>query len=245
VLSGKVALVTGAGRGIGKAIALAFARQGADVAVSDIDGPAAESAAGEIRALGRRAIAAVGNVADPEESKRMIDQAVAELGRLDILVNNAGIRRDKLLLGMADADWDAVLAVNLKGVFNCTRAALRPMGKQRFGRIINIASIVGITGNKGQANYAASKAGVIALTKSVAKEMASRNITANAIAPGFIETDMTETLPDEYKAALLAQIPMGRMGRADEVANVAVFLASDLANYVTGHVIQVDGGMAM
>ena len=245
MLSGKVALVTGAGRGIGKAIALAFARQGADVAVSDIDGPAAESAAGEIRALGRRAIAAVGNVADPEESKRMIDQAVAELGRLDILVNNAGIRRDKLLLGMADADWDAVLAVNLKGVFNCTRAALRPMGKQRFGRIINIASIVGITGNKGQANYAASKAGVIALTKSVAKEMASRNITANAIAPGFIETDMTETLPDEYKAALLAQIPMGRMGRADEVANVAVFLASDLANYVTGHVIQVDGGMAM
>lgn len=245
MLEGKVALVTGAGRGIGRAIALCFARNGADVAISDIDAAGAEKTAEEIGNLGRRSMAIACDVTDPKACKDMIDRVVSEWSRLDILVNNAGIRRDRLVLGMKDEDWDAVMAVNLKGAFYCTRAALRPMGKQRYGRIINIASIVGIMGNRGQANYAASKAGLIALTKTVAKEMASRGITANAIAPGFIRTEMTETLPDDYKEAILGQIPLGRMGTADEVANCALFLASDLAAYVTGHVLQVDGGMAM
>jgi 3-oxoacyl-[acyl-carrier protein] reductase len=245
MLENKIALVTGSGRGIGRAIATAFARQRADVAISDIDAAAAEATAEDIRRLGRRAIAVTCNVADPEACKAMIARVVDDLGRLDILVNNAGITRDTLLAGMRDADWDAVIGVNLKGVFNCTRAALRPMGRQRFGRIINIASIVGIIGNVGQANYAASKAGVIALTKTVAKEMASRGITANAIAPGFIETEMTAKLSDEIRQAILRNIPLGRMGAPDEVANCAVFLASDLASYITGHVLRVDGGMAM
>jgi 3-oxoacyl-[acyl-carrier protein] reductase len=245
MLENKVALVTGSGRGIGRSIALCLARHGADVAISDIDPTTAEAVAEEIRQLGRRSIAIVCNVSDSNSCKAMVDRVVAELSRLDILVNNAGIRRDKLIVGMSDQDWDAVLDVNLKGAFYCTRAALRPMSKQRFGRIINIASIVGIMGNKGQANYAASKAGLIALTKTVAKEMASRGIAANAIAPGFIQTEMTDTLPDEYKDALFKQIPLGRMGTADEVAACVLFLASDLSGYVTGHVLQVDGGMAM
>jgi 3-oxoacyl-[acyl-carrier protein] reductase len=245
MLENKVALVTGSGRGIGRSIALCLARHGADVAISDIDPTTAEAVAKEIRQLGRRSIAIVCNVSDSNSCKAMVDRVVAELSRLDILVNNAGIRRDKLIVGMSDQDWDAVLDVNLKGAFYCTRAALRPMSKQRFGRIISIASIVGIMGNKGQANYAASKAGLIALTKTVAKEMASRGIAANAIAPGFIQTEMTDTLPDEYKDVLLKQIPLGRMGTADEVAACVLFLASDLSGYVTGHVLQVDGGMAM
>jgi len=245
MLNGRVAVVTGSGRGIGRAIALCFARNGADVAISDIDQPSTEAVAEEVRQLGRRSLAVVCNVTDPNSCKAMVDRVVAELSRLDILVNNAGIRRDKLIVGMSDQDWDVVLDVNLKGAFYCTRAALRPMSKQRFGRIVNIASIVGLMGNKGQANYAASKAGLIALTKTVAKEMASRGLTANAIAPGFIQTEMTDTLPAEYKDALLKQIPLGRMGTADEVAACALFLASDLSGYVTGHVLQVDGGMAM
>jgi len=245
MLTDKVALVTGSGRGIGRSIALCLARDGADVAISDVDQSGAEAVAAEVRALGRRSMAIVCNVTDSNGCKVMVDRVVAELARLDILVNNAGIRRDKLILGMSDQDWDLVLDVNLKGAFFCTRAALRPMSKQRFGRIVNIASIVGLMGNKGQANYAASKAGLIALTKTVAKEMASRGITANAIAPGFIQTEMTDTLPGEYKEALLKQIPLGRMGTADEVAACVLFLASDLSGYVTGHVLQVDGGMAM
>ena len=245
MLTDKVALVTGSGRGIGRSIALCLARNGADVAISDVDQSGAEAVAAEVRALGRRSMAIVCNVTDSNGCKVMVDRVVAELARLDILVNNAGIRRDKLILGMSDQDWDLVLDVNLKGAFFCTRAALRPMSKQRFGRIVNIASIVGLMGNKGQANYAASKAGLIALTKTVAKEMASRGITANAIAPGFIQTEMTDTLPGEYKEALLKQIPLGRMGTADEVAACVLFLASDLSGYVTGHVLQVDGGMAM
>jgi len=245
MLKDKVALITGAGRGIGRAIALCFARNGADVAVSDVVAESAEAVAQEIANLGRRSIAVACDVTDPKAVKAMVERVVAEFSHLDILVNNAGITRDRLIVGMRDDDWDAVLDVNLKGAFYCTRAALRPMGKQRFGRIINIASIVGIIGNRGQANYAASKAGLIALTKTVAKEMASRGITANAIAPGFIQTEMTEKLPEEYKKALLEQTPLGRMGTADEVASCALFLASDLASYVTGHVLRVDGGMAM
>jgi 3-oxoacyl-[acyl-carrier protein] reductase len=245
LLKEKVALVTGSGRGIGRAIALKLAENGADVVISDVDGATAESTAEAIRQAGRRSMAAVCNVTDSAAVKEMIDRILAEFGRLDILVNNAGIRRDKLAMGMKDEDWDEVLDVNLKGAFVCTRAVLRPMGKQRFGRIVNIASIVGITGNRGQANYAASKAGLIGMSKSVAQEMAGRGITVNAVAPGFIQTEMTDTLPDEYKEALLKQIPLGRMGSADEVAGCVIFLASDLAAYVTGHVLQVDGGMAM
>lgn len=245
LVEGKIALVTGAGRGIGRAIALALARHGADVVINDVLAETAEAAAEEVRQLGRRALAAPGNITDPKQCKEMIERAVTEFSRLDILVNNAGITRDQLIVGMKDEDWDLVLNVNLKGAFNCIRAALRPMSRQRFGRIINIASVVGIMGNVGQANYAASKGGLIALTKTVAREMASRNITCNAVAPGFIQTDMTASLKPEIKEAVIKQIPLGRMGLAEEVAGCVLFLASDLAAYVTGHVLVVDGGMAM
>ncbi len=245
LVEGKIALVTGAGRGIGRAIALALARHGADVVINDVLAETAEAAAEEVRPLGRRALAAPGNITDPKQCKEMIERAVTEFSRLDILVNNAGITRDQLIVGMKDEDWDLVLNVNLKGAFNCIRAALRPMSRQRFGRIINIASVVGIMGNVGQANYAASKGGLIALTKTVAREMASRNITCNAVAPGFIQTDMTASLKPEIKEAVIKQVPLGRMGLAEEVAGCVLFLASDLAAYVTGHVLVVDGGMAM
>ncbi|NGQ93889.1 3-oxoacyl-[acyl-carrier-protein] reductase [Brevibacillus sp. SYP-B805] len=246
MLTGKVALVTGASRGIGRAIALRLAEAGADVIVnySGSEAAAAETVA-KVKELGRRAIMIRANVGSSEEVEAMFKTALDEFGRIDILVNNAGITRDNLIMRMKEEEWDDVLAVNLKGVFNCIKAATRPMMKQRSGRIINITSVVGVLGNPGQANYVAAKAGVIGLTKTTARELASRNITVNAVAPGFIDTDMTAGLPEEVKASMLAQIPLGRLGQADEIAKVVVFLASDAASYMTGQTLHVDGGMYM
>jgi 3-oxoacyl-[acyl-carrier protein] reductase len=246
MLTGKVALVTGASRGIGRAIALRLAEAGADVIVnySGSEAAAAETVA-KVKEFGRRATMIRANVGISEEVESMFKTALDEFGRIDILVNNAGITRDNLIMRMKEEEWDDVLAVNLKGVFNCIKAATRPMMKQRSGRIINITSVVGVLGNPGQANYVAAKAGVIGLTKTTARELASRNITVNAVAPGFIDTDMTAGLPEEVKASMLAQIPLGRLGQADEVAKVVTFLASDAASYMTGQTLHVDGGMYM
>src|SRR5512147_476365 len=226
-LKGKTALVTGGAKGIGKAIAVALAKAGADVAVSDVNIDKATETAGEIEALGVKSKAIGGNVAKADEAAAMVDEAVAALGRLDILVNNAGITRDNLIMRMKDEDWDLVLDVNLRGSFNCAKAALKHMSKARAGRIINIASIVGAMGNAGQANYVASKAGLIGLTKTIAREYSSRNITANAVAPGFIDTAMTQALPDKVREELMKQIPMGRLGSSEDVAGAVAFLASD------------------
>jgi 3-oxoacyl-[acyl-carrier protein] reductase len=245
-LTGKVALVTGGSRGIGRAIALALAGNGATVAVNYASNEsAAKETAQQVRACGSEAIAIQGDVADADVAKRLIDETVAALGGLHILVNNAGLTRDDLLLRMSEEAWDRVMAVDLRGAFLCTKAALRPMTRQRWGRIINIASVAGIVGNPGQSNYAAAKAGLIAFTKSVAKEMASRNITANAIAPGFVDTEMTEGLTDAQKGAMLMVVPMARAGTPDDVAPAAVYLASEEAAYVTGTVLTVDGGLVM
>ncbi len=244
-LKGKTALVTGGAQGIGKAIAMALAKAGADVAVSDVNMEKAQETASEISALGVRSKAIGGNVAKSEEAVAMIDAAVTELGRLDILVNNAGITRDNLMMRMKDEDWDLVLDVNLKGSFNCAKAALKHMSKARSGRIINIASVVGAMGNAGQANYVASKAGLIGLTKTIAREYCSRGVTANAVAPGFIDTAMTQALPEKVREELMKQIPLGRLGTADDVAAAVKFLASDAASYITGQVIHVNGGMYM
>lgn len=246
MLTGKVALVTGASRGIGKAIALRLAEAGADVIVNYAGSEAAAQAVVEqIVAMGRSSSKVRANVADAAEVQEMFRAITEQYGRLDILVNNAGITRDNLLVRMKEEEWDEVIATNLKGVFNCIKAAARPMMKQRWGRIINIASVVGVLGNPGQANYTAAKAGVIGLTKTSARELASRNITVNAVAPGFIETDMTDKLAEEIKAGMLGQIPLGRFGQADEVAQVVCFLASDAAGYMTGQTLHVDGGMYM
>jgi 3-oxoacyl-[acyl-carrier protein] reductase len=242
-LSGKVVLVTGASRGIGKAIAGSMAAHGALLAVNNMDLETARSAADDIIASGGAALAVCADVTDGEAVNGMIDTIVAHYGRLDVLVNNAGITRDQLLIRMSDDDWDRVLSVNLKGAFLCTRAALRPMIKNRWGRIISIASIVGITGNAGQANYAASKAGLIGFTRSVAREVASRGITANAIAPGFIDTDMTMALSEDQRSEITARIPLGCLGQPGDVAGLAAFLASDEARYITGQVICIDGGL--
>ena len=241
----KVAVITGASRGIGRSIALALAAQGATIVAVDMDQASTEAVVAELQAAGGKALAVVGNVTVTADVERMIDAATEAYGRVDILVNNAGITRDGLLMRMKDEDWDAVLNVNLKGAFLCTRAAFKVMSKQRYGRIINIASIVGQMGNAGQANYCASKAGLIGLTKSNAREMAKRNITVNAVAPGFISTAMTDALSDKVRAELTAQIPMDRLGSADDIANAVLFLASEASGYITGHVLAVNGGMYM
>ena len=242
-LEGKVAIVTGASRGIGRAVAINLAQSGADVVVnySGSEGAAQETVEA-VQALGRKAIKIKANV---DEVASMVEEAHKEFGHIDILVNNAGITRDGLLMRMKDEDFDAVIDINLKGVYLVTKAVSKIMMKQRSGHIINMTSVVGVIGNAGQTNYAASKAGVIGFTKSCAKELASRGITVNAIAPGFINTDMTDVLPEEVKEAMVTQIPLGRMADAEEVAIVATFLASDFANYITGQVINVDGGMVM
>ncbi len=241
----KVAVITGASRGIGRSIALALAAKGATIVAVDMDPVSTDAVVAELQAAGGKALAVVGNVTVTADVERMIEAATEVFGRVDILVNNAGITKDGLLMRMKDEEWDAVLNVNLKGAFLCTRAAFKVMSKQRFGRIINIASIVGQMGNAGQANYCASKAGLIGLTKSNAREMAKRNITVNAVAPGFISTAMTDALSDKVRAELTSQIPMDRLGSADDIANAVVFLASEASGYITGHVLAVNGGMYM
>lgn len=245
-LAGKAALVTGASRGIGREIALELARQGANVAVNFSGSEAkANEVVDEIKALGKKAFAVKCNVGNGEEVTAMIKETIEQFGKLDILVNNAGITKDNLLMRMKEEEWDDVININLKGVFLCTKAVTRQMMKQRSGRIINIASIVGVSGNPGQANYVAAKAGVIGLTKTTAKELASRNITVNAIAPGFISTDMTEKLSEEVKAEMLKQIPLARFGEPKDIAKTAAFLASDDSAYMTGQTLHIDGGMVM
>ncbi len=245
VLRDKIALVTGASRGIGRSIALALAENGADVALVDISTGGLSEISEEIRKLGRRALALVGNVANSTDIENLVKKASEEFGRIDILVNNAGITRDTLLMRMKEEDWDDVINVNLKGAFLCTKAVSRIMMKQRYGRIINISSVIGLIGNTGQTNYGASKAGLIGFTKSAARELASRNITVNAVAPGFIVTSMTEALPEEIKNRLMNQIPLGRLGLPEDVANAVLFFASDTAGYITGQTLAVDGGMVM
>lgn len=244
-LAGKTAIVTGAAQGIGRAIAEALAHAGADVAVADLDPVRSQDTVMAITKMGRRALNIKVNVANWDDAKAMVDQVVKEWGKVDILVNNAGITRDGLLLRMKEEDWNLVLQVNLNGTFHCTKAALQPMSKQRSGRIVNIASIVGAIGNAGQANYAASKAAVIGFTKSVAREYASRAVTVNAVAPGFIDTAMTQQLSADVKETLAKQIPLGRLGQPSDVAEAVKFLASDEAGYITGHVLHVNGGMHM
>ncbi len=244
-LKDKVAVITGAGRGIGKTIALELAREGANCVRCDLNEADLNQAVKEITDLGVQALAVVLDVSNLSQCEQMVNKIVDKFQKLDILINNAGITKDNLLLRMREEDWDAVIAVNLKGTFNCTKSALKVMLKQKYGRIVNVASIIGVMGNAGQANYAASKAGIIGLTKSAAKEVASRNINVNAIAPGFIETKMTQVLPEEVKNAMLKQIPLSRFGKPEDVAKLVLFLVSEDSNYITGQVIQIDGGMLM
>jgi len=245
MLSDKVAIVTGASRGIGRSIALALAAQGVKVVASARNAEALANLVDEIKGQGGDALAVAGDVAVEADANALVEEAVAAYGQLDILVNNAGITRDGLLLRMKNEDWDAVLDTNLKGAFLCIRAAAKVMSKQRSGRIINISSVVGEMGNAGQANYCASKAGLLGLTKSVARELARRNVTVNAITPGFIVTDMTDNMTDKAREAMTEQIPLGRLGEADDIANAVVFLASDQSAYITGQVLGVNGGMYM
>ena len=245
-LQGKCALVTGGSRGIGRAVCLELARQGARVAVNYAgNAAAAEETVKACEALGAEAFAIQADVANAAACEAMVKEVLTRFGRLDILVNNAGVTRDGLMPMMKEADWDAVLDTNLKGAFHCMKAVYRPMMKQKYGRIVNLSSIVGLRGNAGQANYAASKAGLIGLTKSMAKELAGRNVTVNAVAPGFIDTDMTAALPEKAREAMLSTIPMGRLGQAEDVARAVAFFAGDASAYVTGQVLCVDGGMAV
>jgi len=241
----KIALVTGSAQGIGRQIALSFAREGAGVIISDVNLEKAVLTSKEIEALGVSSMALELNVCDYAQVEQAINKILDKFSKVDILVNNAGITKDNLMLRMPDADWDAVINVNLKGTFNCTKAVSKPMIKQRYGKIVNIASIIGIIGNPGQANYSASKAGIIALTKTAAKELASRNINVNAVAPGFIQTDMTAKLSEQVKEKMLAVIPMNKLGGPIDVAQACLFLASEEAGYITGQTIVVDGGMVM
>jgi 3-oxoacyl-[acyl-carrier protein] reductase len=244
-LEGKTALVTGASRGIGRAICVRLAREGANIVGVDIDLDLMDETAELVRAEEVDFLAVKGDVVEFDQMKDAVSQAVDEFGSIDVMVNNAGITRDNLLIRMGEQDWDAVIDINLKGVFNCVKAAARPMMKQREGRIINIASVVGIIGNAGQANYSASKGGVIALTKTSARELAARGVAVNAVAPGFIETPMTEELSEEAREASLEQIPFRRYGTPEDVAAVVSFLAGPDASYMTGQVLRVDGGMVM
>lgn len=245
-LEGKVAIVTGGSRGIGRATARLLAERGAKVVINYNKSPdEANSAIEEIKARGGTALAVQADVSVAADAQRLVDEAVKQFGRLDILVNNAGITRDTLIMRMSEADWDAVLDTNLKGAYLCAKAAMRPMLKAKGGRIINLSSVSGQAGSGGQANYSAAKAGLIGLTKALAREVGSRSITVNAVAPGFIETDMTNVLADEFKQKALAQIPLERFGKAEEVAEAIAFLASDAAAYITGQVLAVDGGMVM
>ena len=244
-VSGRVAIVTGGGQGIGKSIVEKLGSYGADVVVVDVNLEKAQAVSDSIKQMGRKSMALKVDVTNLKECEEMAEKVFKEMEAIHIVVNNAGITRDGLILRMTEEDWDAVINVNLKGAFNCTKAALKYMTKARWGRIVNIASVVGVMGNAGQANYAASKAGLIGLTKSVAREFASRNITCNAVAPGFIETAMTEALTDKVKEDLMARIPLGRLGGASDVANGVLFLASNASSYITGHTLNINGGMAM
>ncbi len=244
-LKDKVAIVTGGAQGIGKAIAQHLAEMGAAIAIVDLKEEIAQATADELIQADHKAKAYAGNVVDYDDVDRIVKAVVSDFGGIDILVNNAGITRDGLLMRMKDADWDAVIAVNLKGTFNCTKAVFRPMSKKRYGKIVNIASVVGVMGNPGQANYSASKAGVIGLTKTSAKEYAARNINVNAVAPGYIQTEMTAILSDEAKDSFLANTPLKRAGTPQDVARVVGFLASEDSDYVTGQVINIDGGLVM
>lgn len=241
-LSNKIAIVTGSGQGIGRAIAIRLAEAGAAVVVNSVS-ESSKVVAEEIKALGKQSLAVTGDISSAADVTRLVEQTLAAYNRIDVLVNNAGITRDQLVLRMSDEEWDRVLAVNLKGAFLCARAVLRQMVRQRWGRIINITSVVGITGNAGQANYASAKAGMIGLTRSIAKEVASRSITVNAIAPGFIETAMTQKVTEKQRAELVNRIPAGYFGAPKDVAEAVAFLASEEARYITGQVLCVDGGM--